>query len=143
MVIKFTECSDKDLEQLFADTTRKIAALRSNEALMVRRYKAVEDSEMRAKRECVKLREEIVNVENAVIEKIGELQRHVKFFIYQNQCIISFFIIPILKRVSHKKYCAQWIHRHANVGRNKYENAPSKTPSKTSASQILTRGCYE
>ena len=87
MVIKFTECSDKDLEQLLADTTRKIAALRSNEALMVRRYKAVEDSEMRAKRECVKLREEIVHVENAVIEKIGELQRHVKFFIYQNTCI--------------------------------------------------------
>ena len=73
--IKLKAYSDKDLEQRLADTTRKIAALRSNEALMVRRYKAVEDSEMGARRECVKLREEIVKVENAVMEKIGELQR--------------------------------------------------------------------
>ena len=42
---------------------------------MVRRYKAVEDSEMNSRKECIKLREEVVNIENAVTEKIGELQR--------------------------------------------------------------------
>ena len=63
------------MKQCLADTTRKIAALRSNEALMVRRYKAVEDSEMNSRKECIKLREEVVNIENAVTEKIGELQR--------------------------------------------------------------------
>ena len=64
------------MRQCLADTTRKIAALRSNEALMVRRYKAVEDGERIARKECTKLREEIVQIENAVIEKIGALQRY-------------------------------------------------------------------
>ena len=78
--MKFIENTDKDVEQCLADTTRKIAALRSNEALMVRRYKAVEESEMIARKECVKTREEVVKIENAVMEKIGELQRYYKEF---------------------------------------------------------------
>ena len=40
---------------------------------MVRRYKAVEESEMIARKECTKTREEVVKIENAVMEKIGEL----------------------------------------------------------------------
>ena len=74
--VYIVEGTEKDLEQCLADTTRRIAALRSNEALMVRRYKAMEDSEMNSRKECVKLREEVVKIENAVMEKIGELQRY-------------------------------------------------------------------
>ena len=76
IIIHHKETGDEGLEKRVADTTRKIAALRSNEALMVRRYKAIEDSEMSARRECAKLREEVVRVENAVVEKIGVLQRY-------------------------------------------------------------------
>ena len=36
----------------------------------------MEDSEMNSRKECVKLREEVVKIENAVMEKIGELQRY-------------------------------------------------------------------
>ena len=58
---------------------------------MVRRYKAIEDSEMNSRKECIKLREEVVNIENAVTEKIGELQRLDSYQIG----LISFFV-PML-----------------------------------------------
>ena len=77
-----------------ADTTRKIAALRSNEALMVRRYKAIEDSEMNSRKECIKLREEVVKIENAVMEKIGELQRYNNYQ-YGIGSLINFIILII------------------------------------------------
>ena len=79
-IYEILENTDKDIEQCLADTTRKIAALRSNEALMVRRYKAVEESEAMARKECAKTREEVVKIENAVMEKIGELQRYITEF---------------------------------------------------------------
>ena len=80
------------MKQCLADTPRKIAALRSNEALMVRRYKAVEDSEMNSRKECIKLREEVVNIENAVTEKIGELV--LKF--YNTREMLSIILLPIV-----------------------------------------------
>ena len=58
-----------------SDLTRKIALLRSNEAIMVRRYQAVEESEGMLRGEASKLREEIVSVENGILEKLGALQR--------------------------------------------------------------------
>ena len=47
---------------------------------MVRRYKAVEESEAMVRKECAKTREEVVKIENAVMEKIGELQRYITEF---------------------------------------------------------------
>lgn len=61
--------------QKIADTTRTVALLKSNEAIMIRRYKAVEESEVFLRKENVKLKEERVLAENAVIEKMGILQR--------------------------------------------------------------------
>ena len=58
---------------------------------MVRRYKAIEDSEMNSRKECIKLREEVVNIENAVTEKIGELQRFDCYLIV----LISFLYLSI------------------------------------------------
>ena len=77
------ENTEKDVEQCLADTTRKIAALRSNEALMVRRYKAIEDSELSTRKECAKLREEVIKIENGIMEKVGELQRYKELATYK------------------------------------------------------------
>ena len=64
-----------EMELKFADTTRKMVIMRSNEALLIRRYKALEDSEKILRKENGQLKDEIVQVENSVVEKVGELQR--------------------------------------------------------------------
>ena len=58
-----------------ADCTRSIALLKSNEAIMVRRFKAVSDSEADLKKQCQKLKDDMVSAENGMIEKMGALQR--------------------------------------------------------------------
>ena len=58
-----------------ADSTRIIALLRSNEAIMVRRFKAISDSEVDFKKLCQKLKDDMVSAENEMIEKMGALQR--------------------------------------------------------------------
>ena len=58
-----------------ADCTRSIALLKSNEAIMVRRFKAVSDSEADLKKHCQKLKDDMVSAENGMIEKMGVLQR--------------------------------------------------------------------
>ena len=71
--------SSKDPDQIktkLSDATRKIAILKSNEAMMIRRYKAMEDSEVSLRKECSSLKDEIVDIENSVIEKLGSLQRY-------------------------------------------------------------------
>jgi hypothetical protein len=65
---------DVALDKL-ADSTRAIALLRSNEAIMVRRFKAVNESEADLRKMCIKLKDEMVAVENGMIEKMGVLQR--------------------------------------------------------------------
>ena len=62
-----------------SDCARSIALLRSNEAIMVRRYKAVSESEADLRRHCQKLKEDMVSAENGMIEKMGTLQRYVIF----------------------------------------------------------------
>jgi hypothetical protein len=64
-----------DLEDRLADATRKMAILRSNEAIMVRRYHVLEDSESMLRKETGKLKEDLVLLENGVLEKMGSLQR--------------------------------------------------------------------
>ncbi len=64
-----------EAEERLSDLTRKIALLRSNEAIMVRRYQAVEESEEMLRQDASRLREEIVAVENGIFEKLGDLQR--------------------------------------------------------------------
>ena len=59
-----------------SDATRKMAILKSNETMMVRRYKAIEDSEVALRQECAKLKADAVEMEKAVMEKVGVLQRY-------------------------------------------------------------------
>ena len=65
-----------EMESKFADTTRKIVILRSNEALMIRRYKALEDSEKNLRKENLHQKEEMVKIENQFTEKLGCLKRY-------------------------------------------------------------------
>ena len=53
-----------------------MAILKSNETMMVRRYKAIEDSEVALRQECAKLKADAVEMEKAVMEKVGVLQRY-------------------------------------------------------------------
>ena len=64
-----------EMEERLSDSTRKIALLRSNEAIMVRRYQAVEESDGMVRKENSNLKEEIVDIENAIVQKLGTLQR--------------------------------------------------------------------
>jgi len=64
-----------EVEERLSDSTRKIALLRSNEAIMVRRYQAVEESESMLRKENLNLKEEIVQIQNGIVEKLGALQR--------------------------------------------------------------------
>ena len=64
-----------EAEERLSDATRKIAILRANEAVMIRRYQAVEESERMYRLEANRLKEEIVSVENGIVEKLGHLQR--------------------------------------------------------------------
>ena len=62
-------------DEKFADATRKMVILRSNEALLIRKYKAIEGSEKILRKENVHLKEDVVKIENKFTETIGSLQR--------------------------------------------------------------------
>ncbi len=64
-----------ETEAKFADTTRKMAILRSNEALLVRKFHVLEESEKILRKENLHLREDLVKVENQFSEAIGGLRR--------------------------------------------------------------------
>ena len=64
-----------EAEERLSDATRKIAILRANEAVMIRRYQAVEESERMFRAESARLKEEVVTLENGIVEKLGHLQR--------------------------------------------------------------------
>ena len=71
---------DRDEDQAraaakLADVARKIALLKSNEAVLTRRYKAVETQEKLLKAENLWLKEELTQLENQSIKSIGELNR--------------------------------------------------------------------
>ena len=58
-----------------ADATRKIAILKSNETMMIRRYRAVQDAESELRRDRTDLKRQMASIENAVTAKVGDLQR--------------------------------------------------------------------
>ena len=72
----FNSLGKGEMESKFSDTARKIAILRSNEVLMIRRYKALEDSEKMLRKESFNLKDDIVKIENKFMEKLGSLQRY-------------------------------------------------------------------
>ena len=75
----FVAAGEEETLKRLADCARSIALLKSNEAIMVRRYKAVSESEADLRRHCQKLKEDMVSAENGMIEKMGTLQRYVIF----------------------------------------------------------------
>lgn len=81
-----------------ADTARSVVLLKSNEAIMIRRYKAMEESEEIHRKECLRLREDMVKAENAIIERVGLLQRFACFCIIFKCCRTDH--IPIISSQS-------------------------------------------
>ena len=76
-----------ETDERLGDATRKLAILRSNEAIMVRRYQALEESESLLRNETSRLKEEIVTIENSIMIKLGDLQRFAKAFSYRSQSL--------------------------------------------------------
>ena len=59
-----------------AEYARKLTVLRVNEKSLSRRYTILSDSEEQLRKECIKLKDDLTNVENAVTERIGYLTRY-------------------------------------------------------------------
>jgi len=66
----------RELGAKLASTARECALLRSRQAMLTRRHRALQHSEGAAREEVSKLKEEIVAVENAAMERLGALQRY-------------------------------------------------------------------
>lgn len=72
--------ADEDtIKNKISETARKIGSLRSNEAIMTRRYKAVENQEKVLRSENIRLKTELIELENHATKTIGELKRSKEF----------------------------------------------------------------
>ncbi|XP_076803761.1 centrosomal protein of 290 kDa-like isoform X2 [Clavelina lepadiformis] len=65
-----------DLKQKLSETSRKVSLLRVNEKTLIRRHKALEASEGLLTAENTRLKNEISQIEKAVSERIGYLERY-------------------------------------------------------------------
>ncbi|CAB4061296.1 unnamed protein product [Lepeophtheirus salmonis] len=93
LLIKVEEYEkDLDNDQVRSETLKKIVILRSNEAMMVRRYRAMEDSEKLLREEVKKLKDDSFKMEIEIVRKLGSLQRYKE--------IASFKIEALQKSIS-------------------------------------------
>ena len=67
---------DVEVRRRLADMTRKITVLRVNEKALTRRYSAMQDIEGKLRKDLTRLRNDMMNMETAVSERLGYLQRH-------------------------------------------------------------------
>ncbi|XP_071826754.1 centrosomal protein of 290 kDa-like isoform X2 [Apostichopus japonicus] len=67
--------SGDEQQKRMSDVTRKITVLRVNEQALTRRYKACQDAENMLRKENLKLRNEVVDIQSAISERMGYLQR--------------------------------------------------------------------
>ncbi|KAK3738058.1 hypothetical protein QZH41_012933 [Actinostola sp. cb2023] len=73
---------NKQMKRL-SELTRKITVLRVNEKSLSRRYTAMQEVETALRKESKKLNNEIVEMETAVAERLGYLQRHKEMATYK------------------------------------------------------------
>ena len=76
-----------DDEKKIAETARRIAILKSNEAILIRRFNAVVDNEEILKRENLKLKNEIMSMESEIKSKLGFLSRHKEMSSYKIEAL--------------------------------------------------------
>ena len=76
--------SDDDTQRTrLIGSTRTIAVLKSNEAILARKYKVVEDQNKSFEKEQNQLKSEIVQLECHAAKTIGELQRYKEFYSFK------------------------------------------------------------
>ncbi|XP_072045515.1 centrosomal protein of 290 kDa-like [Amphiura filiformis] len=68
--------SGDEHQRRISDSTRKITVLRVNEKALTRRYTSSQEMEGTLRKEVNKLRNEMVQMETAITERLGYLQRH-------------------------------------------------------------------
>ncbi|KAL4233575.1 hypothetical protein ACF0H5_008256 [Mactra antiquata] len=67
---------DKEIKRRLSDMTRRITVYRVNEKALTRRYQTMEEMDGQQRREISRLKNEMVQMEQAVSERIGYLQRY-------------------------------------------------------------------
>ena len=75
--------TDDDANKKVIETIRRIAILKSNEAILTRKYKVIEDKFLTSSNENTKLRDEILQLECQATKTIGELQRYKEMYIFK------------------------------------------------------------
>ena len=71
------------LSRKYAETSRKIAVLKSNEAMITRKYRVVEDQKNCLQEECKQLKADQITLECHATKSIGELQRYKELYCFK------------------------------------------------------------
>ena len=75
--------------QKYFETARKIAVLKSNEAIITRKYRVIEDQNQSLTEDCKQLKAELISLECHAIKSIGELQRYKELYSYKVESLQS------------------------------------------------------
>ena len=75
--------SDEDYVRKLGETTRKIAILKANEAILARKYKVIEDQRESLQSQNTQLKSELVQLECHATKTIGELQRYKEMYCFK------------------------------------------------------------
>ena len=65
-----------EVRRRLADMTRKITVLRVNEKSLTRRFQALQEVETALRKENAKLKQDKLDMESAIMERLGYLQRY-------------------------------------------------------------------
>ncbi|XP_071477104.1 centrosomal protein of 290 kDa-like [Diadema antillarum] len=75
-LLESLEVDGDEQQRRLAEATRKVTVLRVNERTLTRRFTACQEAESTLRKEVNKLRNEMVQMESAITERMGYLQRH-------------------------------------------------------------------
>ncbi|XP_048578634.1 centrosomal protein of 290 kDa isoform X2 [Nematostella vectensis] len=82
-LLETLSCDPDKQQKRLAELTRKITVLRVNEKSLTRRYTAMQEVESALRKENKKMNSDIVEMETAISEKLGYLQRHKEMSTYK------------------------------------------------------------
>ena len=72
-----------EISSKYFETARKIAILKSNEAIITRKYRVIEDQNESLMEDCKQLKAELITLECHAIKSIGELQRYKELYCFK------------------------------------------------------------
>ncbi|XP_063969717.1 centrosomal protein of 290 kDa-like [Lytechinus pictus] len=75
-LLESLEANGDEQQRRLAESTRKVTVLRVNEKALTRRFTSCQEGEATLRKEVNKLRNEMVQMESAITERMGYLQRH-------------------------------------------------------------------